>query len=576
MTIRSPIIVTVGHIDHGKTTLLDKIRGTAVTKGEAGLITQHVGASYIPLEKIHNICGELLKKLKIELKVPSLLFVDTPGHAAFVSLRKRGGAVSDLAILVVDINEGFKEQTDESLKILKEYKTPFVVAATKIDKLSGWFPHKDSCFLDSFQKQREDVKEELDKKFYHLVIQLSERGFNSERFDRVEDFTKQIAIVPCSGSTGEGVPELLVMQAGLSQQFLKERLTLSETAKGAVLEVKEVKGLGTTIDVILYDGLIRKGDYLIIGGKTPIVTKIKTLLRPRPLQELRVEKQFEQLDEVSAAAGIKISAPNLEQVIAGSPIIAVKNESEIEEAKNLIQKEVEEVQFTKNIDGILVKADTLGSLEAAIKLLSQEDIPIRKADVGSIAKEDIVEAQNVTDELKKVILVFNVKVSEESRNMAKDLGIKVFENQVIYRLIEDYKEWCYQKKERELQEKLEKVTRPAQVKILRDCIFRVSNPAVFGVEILKGVLKPGVLMRKEGGKIIGRIKEMQKEGKNIPEAKTGDKVAISMEEPTIGRQIKEGDVLITNIGEYDRKILNEIISKLTEGEKELLKEILVL
>ncbi|MEM7824960.1 MAG: translation initiation factor IF-2 [Candidatus Aenigmatarchaeota archaeon] len=571
MALRSPIIVTVGHIDHGKTTLLDKIRGTSVTKGEAGLITQHVGASYIPLDAIQKICGELLKKLKIEIKVPSLLFVDTPGHAAFVSLRKRGGAVSDLAVLVIDINEGFQEQTDESLKRLNVYMALIVVAAMNIDMLQGWFPNKDSCFLDSFQKQREDVKEELDKKIYNLVIQLSERGFNSERFDRIEDFTKKIAIVPCSGTTGEGIPELIVMLAGLSQQFLKERLNLSDVAKGTVLEVKEVKGLGTTIDVILYDGIIKKSDYLIIGGKEPIVTKIKALLRPRPLQELRVEKQFEQMDEVSAAAGIKISAPNLEQVIAGSPIIAVSSENEIEEAKKIIQKEVEEVQFTKAIDGIIVKADTLGSLEALIKLLIQEDIPIRKADVGNITKEDIVEAQNITDELKKVILVFNLKIPEETKTIAKDLGIKIFENQVIYRLIEEYKEWCWQKKERDLQEKLERVIRPAEIKILKGYVFRVSNPAVFGIEVLKGVLKTGALMGKKDGKIIGKVKEIQREGKNITEAKAGDKVAISMEEPTIGRQIKEGDILVTIISDSDRKILNSIISKLTEDERELLE-----
>lgn len=558
------------NIDHGKTTLLDKIRGTGVTKLEPGEISQHVGASYIPLETIHKICGELLKKLKIELTVPGLLFVDTPGHAAFISLRKRGGAVSDLAILVVDVNEGFKEQTDESLKILREYKTPFVIAATKIDKLSGWFPSKDSCFLDSFQKQREDVKEDLDRKIYELVTQLAERGFDSERFDRVEDFRKQIAIVPCSGITGEGIPELLVALAGLSQQFLKERLTLSRITRGTILEVKEVRGLGTTIDVILYDGTIKKGDYLVIGGKEPIVTKIKALLRPRPLQELRVEKQFEQVDEVQAAAGIKISAPNLEQTIAGSPIIAVHTEEEVEEAKKTIQKEVEEVQFTKAVDGVIVKADTLGSLEAMVKLLTQENIPIRKAEVGNISKEDIVEAQNVTDELKKVILVFNLKVSGETKSTAKDLGIKIFENQVIYRLIEDYKEWCFQKKEREIQEKLESVTRPCEIKFLKGFVFRQHSPAIFGVEVLRGVLKPGILMKKNG-KIVGKIKEIQKEGKNITEARTGDRVAVSMEEPTIGRQIKEGDILFSVISENDKRILEELWDRLSEGEKELLK-----
>jgi len=571
MAIRSPIIVTVGHIDHGKTTLLDKIRGTYVARGEAGLITQHVGASYIPIETVGKICGKLMEKFKTRLEIPGLLIVDTPGHASFISLRKRGGSVSDLAILVVDIIEGFQEQTDESLKILKEFKIPFVVAATKIDKISGWYPYNNTCFLDSFPRQREDVKNEVDKRLYQIVSQLAERGFDSERFDRIDDFTKQIAIVPLSGQTGEGIPELLMVLSGLAQQFLKDKIKLSDLSRGTVLEVKETKGFGTTIDVILYDGKIRKGDYLVVGGREPIVTKIKALLRPRPLQELRVEKQFETVGEVSAASGIKISAPELENVIAGSPLISVKNEEEIEDAKKLVQKEIEEVQFTKQIDGVVARTDTLGSLEALIKILTEEGIPIRKAEVGNVNKEDVIETENVKDDLRKAILIFNVKVPEEIKTLAKDLGIKIFENNVIYRLLEEYKEWCWQKKEREVEEKLESVTRPCEIKFLKGFIFRQHSPAVFGVEVLKGVLKPGVLMRKKDGKIIGKIKEIQKESKNVAEAKVGDRVAVSMDEPTIGRQINEDEILTGVVSEEDKMILKEVWDRLSDSEKELLE-----
>ncbi|MEM7826410.1 MAG: translation initiation factor IF-2 [Candidatus Aenigmatarchaeota archaeon] len=568
--IRSPIIVTVGHIDHGKTTLLDKIRGTAVTRLEPGMISQHVGASYIPIETLKKICGNLIQKLKIEVKIPGLLLLDTPGHAAFITLRRRGGAVSDLAILVVDITEGFQEQTDESLAILKEFKTPFVVAATKIDKIPGWYPYPNSCFLDSFKLQADDVKEELEKNVYKLVSQLAERGFDSERFDRVENFTRQIAIVPCSGVTGEGIPELLVVLAGLSQQFLKDRLKLSEVGKGTVLEVKETVGFGTTIDVILYDGKIRRGDYLVVGGKEPLVTKIRALLRPRPLQELRVEKQFENVEEVSAAAGIKIAAPGLENVIAGSPIIVVKDEKEIEEAKKRLQTEIEEVEFIKQIDGVVIKADTLGSLEAMIKLLSEEGIPIRKAEVGHVTKQDIIEAENVKDELRRVVLAFNVEVLEEAKNLARDLKIEIFKNNIIYRLIEDYKEWSFKAKEREIEEKLKKVTRPCEIVVLKGFVFRSSNPAIFGVEVKRGLLKPGVLMKREDGKIVGKIKEIQREGQTLLEAKKGEKVAVSMDEPTVGRQINEGDTLISVISEEDLKILKEVWDRLSEDEREML------
>jgi len=381
MTIRQPIVALLGHVDHGKTLLLDSIRGTTVQMGEAGGITQHIGASFIPIDIIKKFCGPLLEKLNIKVTIPGLLFIDTPGHEAFITLRRRGGSVADLAILVVDINEGFQPQTEESLNFLKQFKTPFLVAATKIDLIPGWYPHKNECFMDSFKKQGEGIQEDLENKIYELIAQLSQRGFEAERFDRVLDFKKQITIIPTSGKTGEGIPELLMMLTGLAQRFLKERLEVSNESRGTVLEIKELRGLGTTIDAIIYDGTVKRGDHLIIGGKEPTVTKIKALLRPSALKELRVEKKFDSVKEVHAAAGIKISAPNLENVIAGSPIICVSTSSKIDEAKHIVQKEVEEVEFSAEGEGVIAKADTLGSLEALIKLLKDNGIPIKKAEV---------------------------------------------------------------------------------------------------------------------------------------------------------------------------------------------------
>jgi len=570
--IRSPIIVTVGHIDHGKTTLLDKIRGTSVFKSEPGAITQHFGASYIPINTVKKICGPLLEKFKIKITIPGLLILDTPGHAAFTTIRRRGGAVSDLAILVIDVTEGFQEQTEESLAILKEFKIPFIVAATKIDRLPGWYKKDNASFVDAIKNQRDDVRDELERRVYNIVTQLVERGYNSDRFDRIENFTKTVAVVPCSGVTGEGVPDLLMMLAGLSQQFLKDRLQVADTGRGAVLEIKEVRGFGLTIDAIIYDGTVRKGDYLVIGGKQPIATKIKALLRPRPLQELRVEKQFESVDSVVAAAGIKIAAPGLDEVIAGSPIIAVQNENDVDAAKAEVQKDVEEVQFTKDVDGITIKADTLGSLEAMIKLLTQENIPIRKAEVGAIIKNDVIYLQNSEDELKRVILAFNIKPQPDAENLAKDLKIKIFHNNVIYRLIEEYKDWCKQKNEREVQEKLAAVIRPAKIKILKGCVFRASKPCVVGVEVLAGTLKPGANLKNAAGKRIGKIKEMQKESKSITEAKPHDRVAISMDEPVVGKHINEGDTLTTALTATDKQTLRQVYDKLTEDEKNLLDE----
>ena len=570
--MRQPIVSVLGHVDHGKTLLLDSIRGTTVQTGEAGGITQHIGASFIPIDVIKKFCGPLLEKFKIKINIPGLLFVDTPGHESFITLRKRGGSVADLAVLVIDINEGFQPQTEESLNFLKQFKTPFLVAATKMDLIPGWYPNKNECFMDSFNKQSESAQEELENKVYNIISQLSTHGFEAERFDRVTDFKKQISIVPTSGKSGEGVPELLMMLAGLAQQFLKERLEVSEKCKGTILEVKEVKGLGTTVDVIIYDGKVNRGDYLIVGGEEPIITRIKALLRPPELKELRVEKKFESVKEVHAAAGIKISAPNLENVIAGSPIICVSDEAEIEEAKQTVQEEVEEVEFSTEGEGVIARADTLGSLEALIKMLRDNGIPIKKAEVGSVTKQDIVELDPLKDGLKKVVLAFNVNVLPDAEKMARDKKIGIFKNNIIYRLIEDYQEWCAKEKERKELEKLEKVVRPSKFRVLPGFVFRKRKPAVFGIEVLAGVLKPGTPIQNEDGKDVGKIKNIEKEGKIIPSAKTGDKVAVSMEEPTIGRQINEGDILMSVITKNNVKGLKEIWNRLQDDEKQLLKE----
>ena len=569
-SLRSPIIVTVGHSDSGKTTLLDAIRGTRVTAMEPGQLTQAVGATEIPTCVIREICGNLLDRFKIKIEIPGLLFLDTPGHAAFMSIRKRGSSIADLAILVIDINEGVQEQTDESIKILKEFKTPFLVAATKIDKIEGWIQHKKSCFLDSFNEQPEWVRQKLDEKLYRLVGQLSERGFDSERFDRVTDYKKIITIVPVSGISKEGIPELLVMLAGLAQSFLKEQLEVSKgIGRGSVLEVKELRGLGTTIDVILYDGEIRRGDWIIVGGKEPIVTRVKALLKPRPLKEIRVEKQFDNIDYVSAASGVKISAPDLEKVIAGSPIVFVSDEEKVEEIKKELKAITEQIEFEKEGEGLILKADNLGSLEALIGIF-KDKVPIKKAEIGKVLRKDVIEIETVKDRLNRVIIAFNVDIDDIAAKEARDKSLTILQNKVIYQLVESYDKFIEEERERIRLEKLETIIMPAKIRILPGHTFHVSKPAIVGVEILAGEIKSGYKLKKDG-KEIGEIKAIQSEGAAVAKASVGEKVAISIEGPTVGRQIEEGDELTTIITQDDLKILKELNMK---QEIELAKEIL--
>ncbi len=554
--LRSVICSFVGHIDHGKTSLLDSVRGTAVTKSEAGGITQCISCTNVNFETIKKICKNL-KGIE-NIKIPGLLFLDTPGHAAFNNLRKRGGNLADIAVVVIDVNEGIKEQSIEVIKILQEYKTPFVVALNKIDLIPGWKPQK-GLVLNSINLQSENVKIDLDNKLYTIVGKLNELGFNSERFDRVNDYTKQIAIVPTSAETLEGTPELLFVISGLAQRFLEKKLevNLDKPGKGTILEVKEEKGLGTTLDVIIYDGKIKTGDQIVIGGlEKPIVTKVKALLQPE-------KGKLKSIKEVLAAAGVKISALDLDEVVAGMPIqVANKN---IEEIKKTIQEEIEEVILDLEGEGVVIKADTLGSLEALIGLLQKEGIPIKKASVGDINKKDIMAAKAEKDPLNQVVLGFNVATI--------DSDVKIIENKVIYKIIEDYQKWK-NKTEKALQEKeLERLVRPCKLEILTGCIFRQSNPAVVGVSVEAGVLKTGTPLIKLDGSKIGEVKEIQHEKENITTAEKGKQIAISLPDATVGRHIEEGDILLSDIPEENFIKLKKLKSFLGKDEISVMKEL---
>jgi translation initiation factor 5B len=550
------------------TTLLDKIRGTAVAASEPGLITQYISASYVPTTIIKAQAGPLLEKLKITLDIPGLLWIDIPGHAAFTTLRKRGGAIADLAVLVIDCMEGFQPQTDESLTFLKQFKTPFVIALTKIDKIAGWKALPNSPFVTSFDLQAKIAQNGLEEKLYKVVAQLSERGFAAERYDRVTNFSKQIAIVPVSGITGEGIADLLVVVGGIAQKFLKGRLTVTPgTGKGVVLELKPFRGLGMTADIILYDGSVEEGDWLIIGGAKPIKTKIKAILLPAPLKELREEKLFQRVKRIYAASGVKIAASDLENVIPGSPLRTIKNEKEIDQALKDVQAEIEEVEITTEKEGVLLKADTLGSLEALIKCIKELGLAIRAAHVGTVTKADIMELKLLK---KPIIFAFGITISDDIAKLAADNGITIFSSNVIYKLIEDYKVWEAASKAREEEALLLKLPRPAKIKVLPGYIFRQSKPAIFGIEVLAGTLRVGVKLKK-GQKIVGEVKEIQSEGKPLTEAVAGNRVAISMMDVVIGKDVLEGDILNVRLASHEIEKLKKLKARLRPDEIELIE-----
>ena len=580
--MRQPIIVVLGHVDHGKTTLLDKIRGTAVAKKEPGEITQHIGASIVPASVLEKISAPLRKFFpKLRIEIPGLLFIDTPGHELFTSLRRRGGSVADIAILVVDVMEGVMPQTIEALILLRDRGVPFIVAANKIDKIPGWISTPDAPFLETMRKQSQKTLDELEKRLYMIIAKLYEFGYQAERFDRVRDFKTTIPVVPISARTGEGVSELLALIAGLAQQFMKKKLiTSEEPAKGVVLEVKEESGLGVTLDTIIYDGVIRRNDMFIVASRSGyILTHVRGLLLPRPLQDMRMhEGRFLSVEEVVAASGVKIVAPGLEEAVAGSSLYVIPKSEDVENYVKLIREEVSQAVFRVESDGVVVKADTLGSLEAIVTALKRESIPIRLADVGNVSKNDVIEAIVVKKSKPEygIILAFNVKVLEEARELAEKERIPIFLDNIIYRLLENALKWAKEYKLVEKMKILESLVRPAKIKIIPGYVFRRSDPAIVGVEVLEGTIKPGYPLMRSDGVSIGNIMQIRDRDNVLREARKGQRVAISIKgKVLIGRHVDEGDVLYTEIPrEHVTQWLTLYSGELSDDEKKVLKEII--
>ena len=583
MPTRQPIVCVLGHVDAGKTSLLDELRKTSVQAREAGGMTQHIGASFFPVETLKQLIGPGLSNFKTGIEIPGLLIVDTPGHEAFTNLRRRGGSVADIAILVVDVLKGFEAQTFECIEILKARKTPFIVAVNKIDRIPGWTAQQGTPFLKSYASQSSFVREELDNRLYHVMGEFSRLGFKTDRFDHIRDFTVNVALVPTSAKTGEGLSELVMVLVGLSQQFLKKRLQTTEgAAKGTVLEVKEEPGLGLTLNTIVYDGTLRKDDLIVVGGRNGAISaRVRAILVPKPLDEMRDPRdKFTSVDCVFASAGVKVVAPGLEGALAGAPLFAVPAGEDPAKYAKLITEEIGRIRIAKEIEGVIVKADTLGSLEAMAEILKANNVQVRIADVGDISKRDVIEASVVKtrEPLVGAILAFGVKTLPDAEEEATANGIPIFNQPIIYNLIDAYLQWAKNKRETKSEAEFEALVKPGKVMVLPNCIFRRAKPAIFGVEVLGGRLKPKYgLMRAMDSSDLGEVDQIQDQGKAVPEAKVGMQVAISMDKPIVGRHVFEKDVLFVKVPEKDAKaLLTTHSDDLTAEEQEVLKEYIAL
>ncbi len=563
----------MGHIDSGKTTFLDKIKGTCITDKEPGKITQHIGATEITYDTIIHSCGHLLTKFKFEVTIPGLLFIDTPGHNAFDNLRERGGSLADLVVLVVDITKGLQAQDIETLNILKMYKVPFIVVANKVDLLQGWY--QEGLDISSvLEKQSKSVSERLDEQIYKIVGQLYNHGFAAERFDRVTDFKKQVTIIPISAEKCYGLSESILFLATLSQKFLGNKLELDEKdfAQGTILESGEIKGVGSTADIIVYQGILRVKDKIAFISKSGVIeTKIKALLKLDVMSAVNKKRDYKNVDFVSAASGVKIVAPDLDMCIPGSVIISCDDKEAIE---TLRTKPLSCVITNGEAEGAFVKTDTLGSLEALIKLMGKSFICIARSDIGDVTNKDVMELKiiNERDPKKGVLFLFNSNISKELEEEVIKSNIPIFKNNIIYKLIEDYEAWLIKINKQEKDKLLKEVVYPCKIKVVKNCIFRVSKPAIFGVKVLIGKLVPGVTLLDKDGKEFGVIEGIQTEGNKLSSLEYDKEAAISVKGVTYLKDFTEDSVFTVDITLEDIKKLEEIGCQFTGEEEKLIIE----
>lgn len=578
---RQPIIAILGHVDHGKTSLLDHVRSlgsesrSSVMDREAGGITQHIGATEVPAKILNDLCAPLLGGKTFDS--PGLLFIDTPGHQSFSALRSRGGALADIAILIVDISEGCKPQTIESLRILKDSKTPFVLAANKVDRIHGWHSEENRAMAFSIRDQTKDALGLFEEKYWKLVGQLAEHDFNVERYDKVKDFTKEIALVPISAREGEGIQDLLSVVIGLAERYLSDKLSdIEGSGEGTVLEVKEERGLGRTLDIILHRGSIKKGDEIVlVTNEGGVSTRVKGMFSPRGMSEMRdAGNRWDDADIVNAAAGLKISAVNLEGVLAGTTIRVVNNDIE----RNMAIKEADresELSIELSEEGVCIKSDTVGGLEALAKELQNIGVPIRSATIGKVSRKDVRSVETSHDPFHRVIMAFStdILIDAQTEIDKSENSVKYISSDIIYRILEEYEEWLEIRKKEIEEENREDVVYPGRIRLLPDHTFRASKPAVVGVRVLGGKIHIGQRLLKDG-KRIGRIKSIRSGQDSMKQSEQGSEVAISIEGVTVGRQIEEGDELLVDVPESHARKLTKM--DLTSTEREILDELMII
>ena len=572
--LRCPIICILGHVDTGKTKLLDNVRRTNVQDNEAGGITQQIGATFVPKQSLIDRTHSL-NNGEFELNVPGLLVIDTPGHESFTNLRSRGSSLCDLAVLVVDIMHGLEPQTIESLNMLRNRKTPFVIALNKCDRMFDWEVHTDCPMQESLKKQKKFVAKEFETRSREVLLAFAEEGLNAALYWENPDPRTFVNVIPTSAHTGEGMPDLLHTLVHLSQSRLNERIRFIDSVQCTVLEVKMIEGLGTTMDIILINGTLKEGQTIVVAGLDgPIVTTIRALLTPQPLKEIRVKANYVHHKEIQGAQGIKIVANGLEKAIAGTAMLVKEvEEDDIEELKQDASNDVNNIMDTvdRSGHGVWVQASTLGSLEALLDFLKSPavKIPVAGVALGPVNKRDVMGA-SVMHERKcpqyATILAFDVPVTDEAKKMCTELDVKLMTADIIYHLFDQFSAYMKEYREKQKEEQSKFVNFPCCLRIIESCVFNKRDPIVVGVDVLKGICRVGtqITIPSQNYIDIGKIESIELNKKSVDVAKAGQSVAIKIQPGST----EEGMRM------YGRHFdhTDELVARMTRPSIEALKE----
>jgi translation initiation factor 5B len=571
--LRCPIICIMGHVDTGKTKILDNIRRTNVQDGEAGGITQQIGATFIPKESLLERTAQL-NKGEWDLRVPGLLVIDTPGHESFTNLRSRGSSLCDLAILVVDIMHGLEPQTIESLNMLRSRKTPFVIALNKIDRMYDWTENTNFPTQETLSLQKDHARREFQDRYDKIVIEFAEQGLNVAKYWENPDPRTFINIIPTSAITGEGMPDILQTLVDLCQNRMNERIQYVPAVQCTVLEVKMIEGLGTSVDVILINGKLKEGQTIVVAGlEGAITTQIRALLTPQPMREMRVKGSYIHHKEIEGAQGIKIVATGLEKAVAGTSLLVLDPEDDEMELREEVLSDMKGVlaRVDKSGEGVYVQASTLGSLEALLEFLKSDavKIPVAGIAIGPVNKRDVMGA-SVMHERKKpeyaTILAFDVPVTKEAHAMGEELNVRIFTADIIYHLFDQFTAYMEKVKADKREAASQHVNFPCILQIMPNCVFNKRDPIVVGVDIVKGVARVGtqICIPSQGYIDIGKIASMELNHKEVKKATAGQSVAMKIEP----RTPSESSRLYGR--HFDHK--DQLVSRMTRESIDMLKE----